>query len=168
MFCSAEIVNPSTLSLYNIRKYFFIQNCYVYIVVFLCAERGFIMQGIYEIHCCKSGKKYIGSSKNIHKRWNSHISALRCGNHHNYYLQQAYIRYGEDNLVFSVLEIVDNVDDLYAAEEAYIKRFKFSKLFNSLRKPGEIPKRKSRWMSFCEKNKRGKKDGRKEEWAWGD
>lgn len=126
------------------------------------------MQGIYEIYCSKSGKRYIGSSKNIEKRWESHLRGLRSGKHHNYYLQKAYYRYGEDNFVFNILKIVDNEKDLYMIEEQFIKKFKFSKLFNAMRKPGEIPKRKSRWMSFCEQNKRGKKDGRKEEWAWGD
>lgn len=126
------------------------------------------MQGIYEIYCSKSGKRYIGSSKNIEKRWESHLRGLRSGKHHNYYLQKAYYRYGEDNFVFNILKIVDNEKDLYMIEEQFIKKFKFNKLFNAMRKPGAIPKKKSRWMQYCEQNKRGKQNDKKDEWAWGE
>lgn len=125
------------------------------------------MQGIYEIYSVKSGKRYIGSSKNINNRWNSHISALRRGDHHNYYLQQDYHRYGEDNFVFTVLKEVYKEEDLYMYEEQYINKFKFHRLYNSLRKPGDVPKRSSRWMSYCAQNKK-KKEKKDEKWAWGE
>ena len=66
------------------------------------------MQGIYEIYSNKSGKRYIGSSKDIEKRWKTHISQLKNRNHHNYYLQLEYDRYGEDNLHFSIIKIIEN------------------------------------------------------------
>ena len=123
------------------------------------------MQGIYEIYSIKTGKRYIGSSKDIDKRWESHLRGLYNGNHHNYYLQQDYHRYGEDNLVFSVLEEVIDGKRLYEREEVYIKKFKFSRLFNSLRKPGQVPKKKSRWMQYREQDQ---KKQQKSEYVWGE
>jgi group I intron endonuclease len=116
------------------------------------------MMGIYEIHCQKSGKKYIGSSKNIEKRWQSHLSNLRRKAHHNYKLQQAFIRYGEDNFTFQVLEEIYNEDLLYEIEEKYIKQYKFSNLFNAMRKPGAVPRYSSRWMDYCEQQKQKEED----------
>ena len=138
-------------------------------MVFLCAERGtlYMAMGIYEIYNIKTGKRYIGSSKNIESRWQSHISGLKRGDHHNYYLQKDYHRYGEDSFVFTVIKIVDSEDLLFEYEDIYIKKFKFSKLYNSLRKPGDIPKCKSRWMSYCEQDKR-KKEDTKDDWGWGE
>ena len=126
------------------------------------------MQGVYEIYCSKSGKRYIGSSKDIDKRWEAHLRGLRAGKHHNYYLQKAYYRYGEDNFVFSLIEIVHDAADLYKTEEKYIKKFKFNKLFNVLRKPGAVPKRTSRWMQYCAGG--GAQNGVKkeeDEFVWG-
>jgi group I intron endonuclease len=124
------------------------------------------MQGVYEIYCSKSGKRYIGSSKDIEKRWESHLRGLRSGKHHNYYLQKAYYRYGEDNFVFSILKIVDDENDLYKVEEQFIKKFKFNKLFNAMRKPGAVPKKQSRWMQYCA-GETSRKEKKKEEWAFG-
>jgi group I intron endonuclease len=125
------------------------------------------MMGVYEIYCRKTGKRYIGSSKDIKKRWQSHLSSLKRKAHHNYYLQKSYLRYGEDNLVFSVLEEVKKIEDLYTIEEKYIKKFKFNRLFNAMRKPGAYPKKKSRWMSYCE-GQTVQQEEQKEEWAFGD
>ena len=121
--------------------------------------------GIYEIYNIKTGKRYIGSSKDVKQRWNSHLSGLRSGAHHNYYLQKDYHRYGEDSFEFTIVQEIDDESQLFDYEDVYIKKFKFHKLYNSLRKPGEIPKYKSRWMSYCEQDKK-KKEESKDEWAW--
>lgn len=125
------------------------------------------MMGIYEIYCEKSGKRYIGSSKDVEQRWQSHLSSLRRKAHHNYYLQKAYIRYGEDNFVFTFLEEVYDEELLYEIEEKYIKKYNFNTLFNAMRKPGAVPKYNSRWMSYCA-GKAAPKEGKKEEWAFGE
>jgi len=121
------------------------------------------MGGIYEIFCIKTGKRYIGSSKDMNKRWQSHLNSLRRGDHHNYYLQKDFLRYGEDNFIFSIIEIVEDETNLYKREELFINSFKFNRLYNSMRKPGEIPRYQSRWMQKCGQDKR-----MKEEWAFGD
>lgn len=123
--------------------------------------------GVYEIYCQKTGKRYIGSSKNIEQRWQSHLSNLRRKAHHNYKLQQAYIRYGENNFIFKTLEEVYDENLLYEIEEKHIKRYKFGNLFNALRKPGAVPSYKSRWMGYCESKKERKKEATQDEWVWG-
>ncbi len=123
-------------------------------------------QGIYEIHCYKTGKRYIGSSKHIEKRWQSHISQLRKGRHHNWPLQKAYNTYGEDNLTFSIIKQIEDLEMLLEAEEFYIRSYSYNKLFNSARKPGFVPRYKSRWMQHCDfKRKHGDEE---DEYAWGE
>lgn len=63
--------------------------------------------GIYLIVSKINGKRYIGSSVRICVRWSEHKSDLRLNRHHSPLLQRHYNKYGEDDLVFSVLEVVD-------------------------------------------------------------
>lgn len=58
---------------------------------------------LYEISA-PSGKRYIGISANVSRRWRQHQSDLRRGAHHNEPLQAASLKYGLDGLVFSILE----------------------------------------------------------------
>ena len=60
--------------------------------------------GVYEIRCLPNGKFYIGSSVNLRERWRRHLVTLQRGEHHNYYLQQAWDKYGEEQFIFSILE----------------------------------------------------------------
>jgi group I intron endonuclease len=63
------------------------------------------ISGIYVIINKLNGKRYIGSSKSIHYRWNqSHRPQLRDGNHCNRHLQSAWNKYGENQFEFQVLE----------------------------------------------------------------
>lgn len=60
--------------------------------------------GVYEIRCLANGKFYIGSAVNLRERWQRHLITLRRGEHHNFYLQQAWNKHGEEQFTFSVLE----------------------------------------------------------------
>lgn len=60
--------------------------------------------GIYCIKNLVNGKKYIGQSNNIYKRWKSHVRELDNNCHHNQYLQNAWIKYGKENFIFNILE----------------------------------------------------------------
>jgi group I intron endonuclease len=62
------------------------------------------MVGIYEIKNKLTGKSYIGSSKQIQKRWEQHLLALRKGIHHSVLLQRAWNKYGEDYFEFLIKE----------------------------------------------------------------
>lgn len=62
-----------------------------------------IISGIYKITNIVNWKVYIGSSKNIKKRWNIHRNSLRWQKHRNIYLQRAWNKYGEKNFKFEII-----------------------------------------------------------------
>jgi len=80
--------------------------------------------GIYIIRNIINGKNYIGSTVNLERRKKEHFRELRTGNHDNSHLQMAYNRYGEDNLIFSILEYVDNTKLLVDIEERLINIYR--------------------------------------------
>lgn len=63
--------------------------------------------GIYKIVCLFTGKFYVGSAKNLNRRFKRHRSELRKGIHSNPYLQKAWNKYGEENFKFEIIEEVD-------------------------------------------------------------
>lgn len=79
--------------------------------------------GIYEILNTVNGKKYIGQSINIHKRYKGHISKLNQNTHHNQYLQNSWNKYGKENFTFNIIEQCD-IDDLDELEKFYISYYK--------------------------------------------
>lgn len=75
--------------------------------------------GVYEIRNQINGKRYIGSSANLKKRWQSHLSGLCRGCHENQHLQRAFDKYGEAAFVFSILEKVEP-EMLIGREQHYL------------------------------------------------
>ena len=63
-----------------------------------------MQSGVYQIRNIIDGKTYVGSSGNALKRWYRHRSALRRGQHHSEKLQRAWVKHGEANFVFEMLE----------------------------------------------------------------
>ena len=79
--------------------------------------------GVYKIEL--NGKFYVGSSsRDISARWDRHIGDLKKGIHGNKYLQNAFNKYGEEALVFSILEAVDTPDGVITIEQKYIDELK--------------------------------------------
>ena len=79
--------------------------------------------GVYQIEL--NGKRYIGSTtKSFRIRWRSHLSKLKCSSHENPYLQNAYNKYGEDILVFSILETTDIRENCLLLEQKWIDSLK--------------------------------------------
>lgn len=60
--------------------------------------------GVYAIVCLVTGKRYIGSSRDIRTRARKHRGALRRGTHHSAHLQAAWNLYGEQQFVLEVIE----------------------------------------------------------------
>jgi group I intron endonuclease len=75
--------------------------------------------GVYCITNKVNGRKYYGSSVNIHKRWREHRSALRNGKHENPHLQHAWIKYGEDAFDFGVVGYCEE-EYLLDMEQVYL------------------------------------------------
>lgn len=78
-----------------------------------------MISGIYQIKCNINNKIYVGSSKDIHERWKSHIRSLRANNHHNPYLQHTFNKYGLGVFVFEIIEECSK-DDLITKEQYYL------------------------------------------------
>lgn len=76
--------------------------------------------GVYEITNQVNGKRYVGSSLNIKKRWGRHLSELRRGQHSNAHLQCAFDKYGESAFTFSILEHVENIPHVIPREQHYL------------------------------------------------
>jgi hypothetical protein len=85
-----------------------------------------IISGIYKIVNIKNGKMYIGSSKNIKRRWGIHKSSLKNNRHHSVYLQRAWNKYGKENFVYEVIKEMPNTSDieLFNEETNYITTLK--------------------------------------------
>lgn len=73
--------------------------------------------GIYGIYNISSEKIYIGQSRNIYKRINSHKSDLTRNKHINKHLQAAWNLYGELNFISGIIELCDI--SLLAEREKY-------------------------------------------------
>jgi group I intron endonuclease len=79
---------------------------------------------IYSIISVSNGKRYIGSTTDYTRQKRVHLCNLKNGKHHSYKLQNNYNKYGPDNLVFEVIEVVNRVEDLIMTEQKYLDEFK--------------------------------------------
>ena len=78
------------------------------------------MIAIYAIKNKKNSKIYVGSAVNLKQRWICHKSDLNLSRHHSNHLQRAWDKYGEDSFEFSILEQVDQKENLIPREQYYI------------------------------------------------
>ena len=79
--------------------------------------------GIYKITCSENNRIYIGSAKNLLKRWLRHLNDLRNNKHVNIHLQRTYDKYGENSFKFEIVENCD-VDNLLVREQYYLDLLK--------------------------------------------
>lgn len=79
--------------------------------------------GIYKIQSIqKPDKIYIGSAIDIKERWNRHISELRKERHGNRHLLHHFKKYGENDLIFSVVAYCEP-KKLLEREQYYLDLF---------------------------------------------
>jgi len=62
--------------------------------------------GIYRITCIITGKFYIGSTKELRKRYQNHFGELQRKTHNNRKLQHAFNKHGINAFTFEVIELV--------------------------------------------------------------
>lgn len=79
--------------------------------------------GIYKVTNLVTGDFYIGSAKNIRKRWNVHKCLLRQNKHYNKHFQSVWNKYKEENFEFVTL-ITCPVEYLIKAEQWFIDSLK--------------------------------------------
>ena len=77
------------------------------------------ISGIYKIVNTGNGKKYVGSTVNVKKRWNEHRRDLRQNKHHSPYLQRAWNKYGEDTFEFLIIEECEPVKKILIEREQF-------------------------------------------------
>jgi group I intron endonuclease len=66
-----------------------------------------MLGGIYKIESITGNKIYVGQAVNIDKRIKSHKYTLIKNTHINPHLQNHFNKYGMDDFIFSVLEVID-------------------------------------------------------------
>jgi group I intron endonuclease len=80
---------------------------------------------VYAITCEATGKRYVGGTTRVKRRWRyDHCWELRAGKHYNRRLQRDWDRYGEGAFTFEVLRPRLSCDKqrLQASEQYYIDR----------------------------------------------
>lgn len=78
---------------------------------------------VYEILNTKTGKRYIGSSKNYKRRKEEHIYLLKRGDHSSIYLQNSFDKNGIESFIFNILELVEDNKDLFNKEQFYLDKY---------------------------------------------
>lgn len=78
--------------------------------------------GIYKITNLINSKIYIGSSSNLKSREYSHFWKLNNNSHSNKHLQSAYNKYGKDNFIFEIIEIIEDDKMLLSREQYYLDK----------------------------------------------
>lgn len=77
-----------------------------------------VFNGVYLIHNIEHDRKYIGSSKDINRRFRTHKRELSVGSHNNRFMQKDYDEVGPNMFKYIILER-DIPEDLLTAYEKY-------------------------------------------------
>lgn len=121
--------------------------------------------GIYCIRNIINNKVYIGKSKNIYKRIHQHIYDMKNKRKtENPYLLQSWIKYGNENFEYFVLEYLEENEELVSEKELY-----WMNKFNSLdRKNGyNLRQDSSSKMIVHEETSKKISERLKKEWSSG-
>jgi group I intron endonuclease len=77
------------------------------------------ISGVYEIRNTVNGHRYIGSAVDLNRRHYEHFCRLRSEKHINRHLQKAWLMYGGERFIFSILETCDHAA-LVEREQFYL------------------------------------------------
>lgn len=76
--------------------------------------------GIYAIRNSENGRMYIGSARELKRRWREHVYKLARGRHSSPSLQASWRKRGKDAFSFDVVEFVEDKNSLLAREQVWI------------------------------------------------
>lgn len=79
------------------------------------------MMAIYEIRCTVNGRRYVGKSEDVVKRFQTHFNLLSKNKHDNEELQNDYNLHGLSYFTFKVIQFVAVLKDLNYLEAQFIK-----------------------------------------------
>lgn len=80
--------------------------------------------GIYALINTTNGKRYVGQSIDIERRWRGHLNELRSGRHGNSHLTNAWKTYGQNSFNLEILQECEGDKELLAkAEQFWIDHF---------------------------------------------
>ena len=90
------------------------------------------ISGIYKIVNKVNGKYYVGSSRNLTRRWESHQYYLNKNIHCNTHLQAAWNKYGRKNFSFEIIQRIEP-ENLLTEEQYYLDKARIEpyKYYNS-------------------------------------
>ena len=91
------------------------------------------ISGIYKITNTITGDFYIGSSKDVKRRWGAHKCPSSWNEQPNNHLYQDMQKYGVDKFIFQILAEVDS-ECLKEAEQQFIEKLKPT--YNNIRAKG--------------------------------
>lgn len=94
--------------------------------------------GIYIIRNILNNNFYIGSTKNLLYRKNTHFNELRKNKHSNRYLQNAFNKYSEENFIFEVIELCE-INERLDKEQMWLDRFFESDICYNINPIADIP-----------------------------
>ncbi len=112
------------------------------------------ISGVYKIENIITGDFYIGSSKNVKRRWTAHKSPSKWSECPNSPLYQDMQKYGVDKFDFQILENMEP-ERLKKKEQEFIETL--NPTYNNINAKGWDIERKKEW----EKSEKGKKSRRK-------
>lgn len=75
------------------------------------------ISGVYVILCTANGRRYVGSSNDIWRRFREHRNDLRRGEHHSLRMQADWTEHGEAVFSFFVAMTVSDGPERFAAEQ---------------------------------------------------
>ena len=120
------------------------------------------ISGVYKITNIITGDFYIGSSKNVNKRWTSHKSQSTWKRYPNNQLYQDFQKYGVENFAFEIIEEVEP-EQLKETEQEFIETLKPT--YNQMNANGwDIERRKEYQKEYhkeYQKSDKGKEIQRK-------
>ena len=112
------------------------------------------ISAVYKITNTVTGDCYIGSSKDVKRRWAEHKCPSSWKRFPNYQLYKDIQKYGVDNFDFQILEVVEQ-EELKVTEQKFIETLKPT--YNDIRANGRDFERYKEYQKEYEKTDKRKK-----------